>query len=228
MVQANAARLALEDTRQREAAAQRRLLEHEAATSSAELRASTSAPEASASSRGRSASSVPTSEVRDDTSTRGGADDAVWAASRARVNAADGNSATAQYASTPINSPASTPTTLGSLPPPQANEESGPHASAILRRAARRRELDGASTELERARIKMRQSPLADFDIEIDQSPTLAGGAPPTQQQQPQQHAMHGEKPILPSGELKARYGRAVGPDEEYQPEGWTATPRKR
>lgn len=87
----------------------------------------------------------------------------------------------------------------------QQNEQ---QEDAFSRRAKKRAALDDRDAERDRARRAMSRSPLEDFDVTYEGAEEA--GAPAQAEQ------------------LKPRFGRAVGPGEEWRPQAWSPAPASR
>lgn len=90
--------------------------------------------------------------------------------------------------------------------------------SAAEARAARRSELDARDAERDRARRVMSQSPLSAFDVSI------VDDKEQVQQENRQQH----QNAAQSADRLKPRFGRPVGPSEEWRPQEWQPRPAAR
>lgn len=90
----------------------------------------------------------------------------------------------------------------------KANSES--MDDAIQARAARRANLDAKEIERQRARQVMNQSPLSAFDVSIEGQNSHTS---------PQENARN---------QLNSRFGRSVGPGDEWSPSEWQPKPARR
>lgn len=85
-------------------------------------------------------------------------------------------------------------------------------------RAARRSELDARDAERDRARRVMGQSPLSAFDVSIVDE----------KQQVQQENRQQNQNATRSGDRLKPRFGKPVGPSEEWRPEEWQPRPAVR
>ncbi|PWN45111.1 hypothetical protein IE81DRAFT_320722 [Ceraceosorus guamensis] len=284
-VQANAARLAIEEEERQDAQRRQRLLQHAelmeqrsgaaqtgasgttSATSSAHasgsavqhgIHATRSAPQDQAL-RDSRAAAVPTSELGQDSYEwrQPTPDDRVWEASRARLREAGVSDARVPVKNTATGHQ---PRRVGTDTDGKAGE-SGPSrqvtegdaqsefSGAIQRRADRRAQMAQAASaatakelERERARRLMAASPLSAFDVTVEGAAEegAAGYSKEMQQVYARAQAEAREKAEREarrnaasqrreeSAQLKPRFGRAVGPDEEWSPEAASIAPRRR